>query len=91
MAKQKYTSEQKYRYHSARQGNADKFGIKYGGTKYMYSAGFTDGFHGIDNTRAVKKDSGTKVARSYSTGRNRGRKAAFEYFSRTGKQPGSLR
>lgn len=90
MAKKKYTSEQKYRYHSSREVSCGKYGLKFGGPKHSYSIGFADGFHSIDNKRGILSEFGRKSGASYSIGNKRGRAAAKEYFLRTGKQPSDL-
>ena len=91
MARKKYSSEEKYRYHNSRVGSAAKHGIKFGDPKHSYSCGFTDGFHGINNTRALKRELGKKSGNAYAIGQRRGEAAAHEYFMRTGNQPGDLR
>ena len=88
--KKKFTSEQKYRYHADREGALAKHGLEWGSPAHLYSSGFTDGFHHIDNKRAVKSEFGIRCSNSYAIGNARGRKAAMEYFHRTGKQPSSL-
>ncbi len=91
MAKKvKFSSEQRYKYHSARQGALEKYGLEFGGTKHMYSSGFTDAFHGIDNTKAVKGEFGVRCSRFYALGRAQGRKCAMEYLKRTGNPPSIL-
>lgn len=89
--KKKYTSEQKYKYHDDRYFSCGKYGLDFGGSKHSYSAGFRDGFKGIDNTSALKREFGNKSGNSYSIGNRRGKIAAREYFNRTGKQPKDLR
>lgn len=87
MSKKKYTSEQKFRYHSSRDVSCGKYGLKFGGPKHSYSSGFVDGFHHIDNERATRREFGNKSGAAYSLGNKRGKAAANEYFLRTGKQP----
>ena len=89
--KKKFTSEEKYRYHSSREVACGKYGLKFGGPKHSYSIGFSDGFHHIDNSSAMRSEFGKRSGASYSIGNKRGKAAAKEYFLRTGKQPSELR
>ena len=87
----KYTSEQKYKYHDDRYFSCGKYGLNFGGPKHSYSAGFRDAFKSIDNSLAVKREFGKRSGNAYTVGNRRGKKAAMEYFNRTGKQPRDLR
>lgn len=88
---EKYSSEEKYRYHSSRKDSCGKFGLKFGGPKHCYSVGFVDGFKHIDNERAINGEFGKRSSKAYAVGNKRGSAAAKEYFLRTGKQTHSLR
>lgn len=89
MAK-KFSSEEKYRYHSDRYFSCGKYGLKFGGPKHSYSVGFRDAFHDRDNKRAVSAEFGKRSGNAYGVGYERGKKAAREYFKRTGKNPSGL-
>lgn len=89
--RKKYSSEEKYRYHSSREVSCGKYGLEFGGPKHCYSTGFADAFHGIDNTRAINGEFGKHCSNAYASGNKRGKAAAKEYFLRTGKQPSDLR
>ena len=54
-------------------------------------SGFADAFSGRDNTSAMTSEFGKRSGNSYSVGYKRGRKAAFAYFKKTGKQPFDLK
>ena len=86
----KYSSEEKYRYHSSRNTACGRYGLKYGGPKHSYSSGFADGFHFIDNTSATTSEFGKRSGKAYSIGNKRGQAAAIEYSKRTGHNPRSL-
>ncbi len=88
--KKKYTAEEKYQYHANRDVACGKFGLKFGSPKHCYSSGFSDAFSGIDNTRATKGEFGYKSGIAYALGHKRGKKAAIEYFEKTGNQPFDL-
>lgn len=89
--RKKYSSEEKYRYHSSREVSCAKYGLKFGGPRHSYSIGFADGFHRIDNTRGMESEFGKRSSKAYAIGNKRGKAAAKEYFSRTGKNPHDLR
>ena len=89
--KKYYTPEQKYKYHSSREVSCGKYGLKYGGPKYCYSAGFSDGFHNIDNGGPIKREFGGRSGSAYALGNRRGKAEAIKYFRTTGKQPSDLR
>ena len=86
----KYSSEEKYFYHSDRDGNCGKYGLKFGSPAHCYSAGFRDAFHGRNNTTATTGEFGKKSGKAYALGYKRGADATWEYFQRTGKQPSHL-
>lgn len=86
----KYSSEEKFRYHSSRDTACGRHGLKYGGPKHSYSSGFVDGFYFIDNTSATTSEFGKRSGNAYSIGNKRGRAAAIEYTKRTGRNPRSL-
>ena len=87
----KYSVEQRFNYHSSREYSCVKHGIKFGGTKHSYSIGFVDAFSGRDNTSAIIREFGKRSGKAYSIGYKRGRKASFDYFNKTGKQPSDLK
>ena len=86
----KYSLEDRLSYHSSRDRSPGRFGLKYGGTKHCYSFGFVDGFEHIDNSKATIKEFGKRAGKAYLIGNERGKKAAREYFNKTGKQPSTL-
>ena len=86
----KYSSEDKYFYHSSRESACGRYGLNFGDPKHCYSSGFVDAFHGRDNTHGYKAEFGQKSGNGYAMGYRRGKKAAAEYFKRTGKQPSDL-
>ena len=88
--KKKYSSEEKYRYHSSRDVSCSKYGLKYGSTKHCYSTGFADGFQFIDNRDGIKHQFGKSCSNAYAIGNKRGKAAGREYFLRTKKHPVSL-
>lgn len=85
--RKKYLSEERYIYHKSREFNLAKYGLRFGGPKHLYSAGFTDGFYGIDNKRATRAEFGKKIGYAYNKGHMRGSQAADEYIRRTGNSP----
>ena len=87
----RFTPEQKYHYHNERSYRPGPSGIDYGGPKHCYSFGFTDGWFGIDNSRATKGEFGAKSQRAYDAGHARGNRAFRQFFKRTGKQPEAVR
>ena len=90
--KPRYSAEERFKYHQKRDVAPGRFGIERGGTKHMYSFGFSDAFCGPDmnNKGGVSDQFGEKAARAYEAGRKRGLKAAREYYETTGKQPFDL-
>lgn len=87
----RYTSEEKFRYHNDRYFSCGKYGLSFGGSKHCYSTGFRDAFKGRNNVGGIESEFGKKSGNSYSLGFKRGKKAAHEYFNRTGKQPFDLK
>ena len=63
------------------------FRSKYGGPKHSYSDGFRESFLGHNNESATRNEFGVKSGNAYAAGYKRGKKAAKEYFLKTGKQP----
>ena len=59
MAK-RYSCEEKYKYHSARDSAPGRVGLKFCGGKHMYSFGFADGFKGHNNASGVRGEFGKK-------------------------------
>ena len=88
--KKNYSSEEKYRYHNSRYFGCGEYGLKFGGTKHCYSTGFRDAFKRDSGVDGIRREFGQKSATAYSLGYKRGKKAAREYFQRTGKQPFSI-
>lgn len=87
MAKKKnYSLEERYKYHSDRDGNCGKYGLQFGSPKHMYSAGFTDAFWGRDNTAATRHEFGEKSARGYAAGR----KVALTARKKFGRLPKNI-
>lgn len=86
-----YTEEERYKFHSKRDSNCGKFGIKFGSPKHCYSSGFVDAFESKINAKATEHEFGKNAGRAYSAGYARGRVAAMGYLKKTGKQPFSLR
>lgn len=86
----KYTAEEKFRYHRKLDSAPGPNGLKYGGAKHCYSAGFVEAFHGTNNASAIGFEFGKRSGKAYELGYKRGRKAAGEYFMSTGKQPSDL-
>ena len=89
--RKKFTSEEKFKYHNDRYLSCGKYGLDFGDSKHLYSAGFRDGFYHMDNSSGVKSEFGKRSANSYSIGNRRGKAAALDYFKRTGKQPNDLK
>ena len=87
----RFKPEQKYHYHRKRSESPGPNGMKFGSPKHCYSIGFTDGFFGINNSRAINGEFGAKSQKSYDSGHFRGRKAFREFFNRTGKQAHAVR
>ena len=81
----KFSLKQKYDYHKSRDRSPAKHGLKYGSPKSIYSSGFVDSFHQIDNSHAVKKEFGSRCSFAYKQGQRRGKKAARAYALKTGK------
>ena len=81
---------QKLEYHSKRQSAPGRFGLEFGSPKQCYSMGFREAFTGRNNEGAIRGEFGKRSSNSYAIGYKRGKKAAHDYFSKTGKQPFSL-
>ena len=90
-AKVKRSPEELLRYHHDREGNLGKYGLEWGSSGHMYSAGFYDGVSFIDNETAIRGEFGSKAAASYAKGREKGNEAAHEYGRKTGKQLSNLK
>lgn len=88
--RKKYSPEEKLEYHSKRARAPGRFNLKFGGTKHSYSDGFRESFIGHNNEYATRREFGEKSGNAYALGYKRGRKAAKEYFLKTGKQPFDL-
>ena len=89
--KRKFSIKDRFNYHTSREKNCSKHGIKFGGSKHSYSCGFVDAFSGRDNTSATTREFGKRSGNAYSLGYKRGRKASLDYFNKTGKQPADLK
>lgn len=80
----RFSITDRYKYHSQRDRNPGKFGLKSGSPKNAYSAGFVDAFHRINNSSAMKGEFGKRAEKSYNHGHRRGTKAAQAYTVKTG-------
>lgn len=74
-----YSPKAKFKYHAKRERFPFDFGLKKGGTKQSYSAGFVDAFENNNNSFFVRKNYGNKAAGSYLRGFHNGRKEAKKY------------
>ena len=86
----KYTIEERLEYHSKRARVPGRFNIKLGGPKHSYSDGFRESFLGHNNESAIRNEFGVKSGNAYAAGYKRGKKAANEYFLKTGENPFKL-
>ena len=80
-----YSPKAKFKYHAKRERNPSDYGLKKGGTKQSYSAGFTDAFENNNNSFFVRKNYGNKSASSYLLGFFNGKREAKKY-ARISKQ-----
>ena len=87
----KYTSEEKYSYHTSRDRNFREYGLKPGSSQRCYSAGFADGFEGLNQKSEIERQFGKRPSGAYAFGHKRGRVEARKYFLRTGKRPSALK
>ena len=83
--KKRFSPEERYKYHNSRDRNPSKYGIKRGGAKNCYSAGFADAFAKVNNVKSVRNEFGAVSAGAYSLGLKRGNAAAKAYEKKTGK------